>query len=279
MTSGKPANWGDLGIRTLSALVLVPVVIACIWLGGIWFQLFVLLLLTLVAREWVSIVHPGNLLQYVLHLASALFGTAFPTLFGVGIAVLTILGLALVAGLLVRFGNSKPSKWSYLGVCYVGFPAIALILLRSDPHYGALALLWICFIVWSADILAYFAGRIIGGPRLAPVISPKKTWAGLCGAVAGSTLASIIFAYFTHLNGIFALAVLAGGLALVEQAGDLFESALKRFHGVKDSGNLIPGHGGVIDRVDGLMAVAVVAAFIGFFHENGPGTAGGLLHW
>ena len=279
MSPATPSRWSDLGIRTLSALILIPIVIACIWFGGLWFQLFVLLLATLIAREWVSIVHPGNLLQYVLHLASALFGTAFPTLFGAGTAVLTILGLALVAGLLVRIGNSKRSKWSYLGVCYVGFPAIALILLRSDPDYGAWALLWICLIVWAADILAYFAGRIIGGPRLAPVISPKKTWAGLGGAVAGSTLASIIFASIAHLNGIFALAVLAGGLALVEQAGDLFESALKRFHGVKDSGSLIPGHGGVIDRVDGLIAVAVAAAFIGFFHENGLSTARGLLHW
>ena len=111
------------------------------------------------------------------------------------------------------------------------------------------------------------------------MISPKKTWAGLGGAVAGSTLVSSIFAYSFHLNGILTLAILAGCLAVVEQAGDLFESSLKRFHGVKDSGTLIPGHGGVIDRVDGLIAVAVAAALVGFLHGQGLNTARGLLQW
>ena len=175
--------------------------------------------------------------------------------------------------------DAEASKWSYFGIFYVGFPALALVLLRGDPDYGFAAILWIFLIVWSADTLAYFAGRIIGGPKLAPLISPKKTWAGLGGAVAGSALVSIIFAWITPLNGIWALAILAGCLALVEQAGDLFESSLKRFHGVKDSGTLIPGHGGVIDRVDGLIAVAVAAALIGIFRDQGVSAARGLLHW
>jgi phosphatidate cytidylyltransferase len=180
---------------------------------------------------------------------------------------------------MVRFGNAVSSKWSYLGICYVGFPALAFTLLRNDPGFGFAAILWIFLIVWAADSLAYFAGRTIGGPKLAPMISPKKTWAGLGGAVAGSTLVSSIFAYTFHLNGILALAILAGCLAVVEQAGDLFESSLKRFHGVKDSGALIPGHGGVIDRVDGLIAVAVTAALIGLLHGQGVSAARGLLQW
>ena len=97
-----------------------------------------------------------------------------------------------------------------------------MVLLRADPDYGFFAILWIFLIVWSADSLAYFAGRIIGGPKLAPLISPKKTWAGLGGAVAGSALISIIFSCVSQMNGMWALAFLAGGLALVEQAGDLF---------------------------------------------------------
>jgi len=189
------------------------------------------------------------------------------------------LALALISAIMACFGNAVSSKWSYLGICYVGFPALAFTLLRNDPDFGFAAVLWIFLIVWAADILAYFAGRIIGGPKLAPMISPKKTWAGLGGAVAGSTLVSSIFAYVFNLNGVLALAILAGCLAVVEQAGDLFESALKRFHGVKDSGALIPGHGGVIDRVDGLIAVAIAAALIGFLHNQGVSTARGLLHW
>jgi phosphatidate cytidylyltransferase len=279
MTPVKRANWSDLGTRTLSALILIPAVIACAWFDGIWFRGFVLLLAGLIAYEWVSIVHHKNIAQYALHLASAICGTLLPDMYGPQIALLGILGLALISGLMVRFGNAVSSKWSYLGICYVGFPALAFTLLRNDPDFGFAAVLWIFLIVWAADILAYFAGRIIGGPKLAPMISPKKTWAGLGGAVAGSTLVSSIFAYAFHLNGVLALAILAGCLAVVEQAGDLFESSLKRFHGVKDSGALIPGHGGVIDRVDGLIAVAIAAALIGFLHNQGVSTARGLLHW
>ena len=276
MTSAK---WGDLGLRTASAVVLIPAVIACAWFGGIWFKGFVLLFAGLIAHEWTSIVHPRNLAQYALHMGAALCGAILPGLLGVGIALLVILGLAVVSIFMTRNERSGSSKWSYFGIFYVGFPALALILLRGDSHYGFAAILWVFLVVWSADILAYFAGRLIGGPKLAPMISPKKTWAGLGGAVAGSALVSFIFACVTQLNGIWTLAILAGGLAVVEQAGDLFESSLKRFHGVKDSGRLIPGHGGVIDRVDGLIAVAVAAALIGVFHEQGANAARGLLRW
>jgi phosphatidate cytidylyltransferase len=224
-------------------------------------------------------VHPKNLAQYALHLGAAFSGAVLLDWVGVGIASLVILGLALVSILMARKEDSDAPKWRYFGIFYVGFPALALILLRGDAHYGFAAILWVFLVVWSADTLAYFAGRIIGGPKLAPVISPKKTWAGLGGAVAGSALVSFIFACVTQLNGIWTLAILAGCLAIVEQAGDLFESSLKRFHGVKDSGQLIPGHGGVIDRVDGLIAVAVAAALIGVFHEQGANAARGLLRW
>jgi phosphatidate cytidylyltransferase len=279
MTSVKSPNWSDLGTRTASALALIPAVIASEWLGGVWFQVFVLVLSGLVAHEWTAIVHPRKGAQYALHMASAICGSFALSLFSAEIAFLAIMGLAFMSALLVRFGGASSSKWSYLGIFYVGFPALGLVLLRDDPEYGFAAVLWIFLIVWAADILAYFAGRIIGGPKLAPSISPKKTWAGLGGAVAGSALVSIIFAYAAQLNGILLLASIAGCLAVVEQAGDLFESSLKRFHGVKDSGKLIPGHGGVIDRVDGLIAVAVAAALFGLFRSGGLNAARGLLHW
>jgi len=117
--------------------------------------------------------------------------------------------------------------------------------------------------VWVADSLAYFAGRIIGGPKLAPRVSPKKTWAGLGGAMVGSALAAAAVGLWLGLPGVAVLALLAAVLAIVEQAGDLFKSAMKRHYGVKDSGRLIPGHGGVIDRVDGLVAVAMEHAGAG----------------
>jgi phosphatidate cytidylyltransferase len=279
MSNPTSARWGDLGIRAASAFVLVPLVLACDWAGGVWFHLFAITFGCAVAHEWVRMVFPNSHLQYALHMSAAFGAVLVPESFGVGTALGVIFIVAIVSGLLARFGDAPTSKWSYLGICYVGFPTIAFIILREDPNYGVLALLWIFLTVWTADILAYFAGRTIGGPKLAPRISPKKTWAGLGGAIVGSALASMVFTYFTGLHGVAVLAFLAGLLAIVEQAGDLFESSLKRFYGVKDSGRLIPGHGGIIDRVDGLIAVVVVAAIIGLYRSNGTNAAHGLLVW
>jgi phosphatidate cytidylyltransferase len=125
-----------------------------------------------------------------------------------------------------------------------------------------LTMMWLFAVVWAADICAYFTGRLIGGPKLAPKISPKKTWAGLWGAVAGGFIIGIAAAYAGGSASLFLAAALGAILALVEQGGDLFESALKRHHGVKDSGRLIPGHGGVLDRVDGLVAAALFLALV-----------------
>jgi phosphatidate cytidylyltransferase len=132
-------------------------------------------------------------------------------------------------------------------------------------------------VVWATDTFAYFAGRMFGGPKLAPVLSPKKTWSGLIGGMVGAAIVSSVYAA-TWFPSWIALAVVAAALAVVAQIGDIFESALKRNYGVKDSGYLIPGHGGVLDRVDGLVAVAAVAAIVGFArHSNG--LAEGLLLW
>lgn len=279
MTASNSAKWGDLAIRSASAIALIPMVIACVWLGGYWFLAFVAALGCLIGHEWTSIVHPGSSLQYVLHIASALSGALLTHFFGVGLAISVIFGLSLISGLMVRFCEGPKSTWSYLGILYTGFPTISFMVLRADPKYGFAAILWVFVIVWSADILAYFAGRIIGGPKLAPRISPKKTWAGLAGAVFGSAAASLVYSYFIHLADGIVPTLFAGALALVEQAGDLFESSLKRHFGVKDSGRLIPGHGGVIDRVDGLIAAIIVAAALGLYRGQGVSAAQGLLFW
>ncbi len=279
MNTSPSPKWDDLGIRVGSAALLIPLVLFCDWAGGFWFHLFAFLLGIMIAYEWTKIVHARSQLQLALHVGAAVAGISLPETFGVWHAVLAVVALALASSLAARFADRPASNWSYIGVCYVGFPVIALIVLRSDSLYGTLAVLWVFVIVWAADIMAYFAGRTIGGPKLAPTISPKKTWAGLGGAVAGSAVASAAFAYFAQLEGVVLLTLLAGALAIVEQGGDLFESALKRSFDVKDSGRLIPGHGGVIDRVDGLVAVSVAAVLIGFFRQNGEYAAQGLLIW
>lgn len=274
-----PAKWGDLGVRFLSAMVLIPAVLIDVWAGGIWFEVFVALLAVLMAYEWAILTHRQSSLQFALHSAAAMTGALLPREAGVDGALIAVLSLWVLSAIAARVQNPGNAVWAYLGVPYVGLPAIALVLLRNDPTHGTAAIIWVMVTVWAADTFAYFTGRIIGGPKLAPRISPKKTWAGLFGAIAGSALASAVFAWVTGYPGVLILTSIAGAFAVVEQAGDLFKSAWKRHYGVKDSGRLIPGHGGVIDRVDGLVAVAVAAAIVGYLHSDIGATGRGLLAW
>ena len=273
------AKWGDLGIRALSAAVLIPAVLADVWAGGIWFHLFVALIGILMALEWVTIVHGGSPVQFALHAAAAMCGALLPLDIGLGGGLLAIAVLAAIScAVAVAEGGAGP-KWRYLGVFYVALPPIALVMLREDPVHGIAAIVMVMLMVWAADTFAYFAGRIIGGPKLAPRISPRKTWAGLLGAMAGSALAAFGVAKMMGLQAVLILVLIAALLAIVEQAGDLFKSAMKRHYDVKDSGRLIPGHGGVIDRVDGLVAVATAAAIIGALRAGVDHAGSGLLIW
>lgn len=278
-TSPPAPKWGDLGVRALSAVVLIPAVLVDVWVGGIWFYLLVALIGILMAQEWVAIVHKDNPLQFALHAAGAMCGALLPLNIGlagglVSIAVLTALSVA--AALRAEPGGPW---WRYLGVPYVSLPPIAFVVLRNDPAFGVAAIVLVMLMVWAADTLAYFAGRIIGGPKLAPRISPKKTWAGMGGAMAGSALAALVVGLALGLPGLGMLLFVAALLAVVEQGGDLFKSAMKRHYGVKDSGRLIPGHGGVIDRVDGLVAVAIAAALIGAARAGLAHAGAGILIW
>lgn len=270
-------KWGDLGTRVLSAAVLIPAVILDVWAGGVWFTAFAALVGVLMALEWVTIVHKGEPVQFALHAAAAISGAVLPLEAGIVATLLVIAGFSALS--VAMAATAGGSIWRFLGVPYVSLPALALVLLRHDEGYGLIAIIWVMVTVWAADSLAYFAGRIIGGPKLAPRLSPKKTWAGLGGAIAGSAAGSVLVALWAGLPGVVVLAILAGMLAVVEQAGDLFKSAMKRHFGVKDSGRLIPGHGGIIDRVDGLVTVACVAALIGSAKAGAAAAAAGLLVW
>jgi phosphatidate cytidylyltransferase len=273
------AKWGDLGVRALSAAVLIPAVLADVWAGGIWFHLFVALIGILMAMEWVTIVHRGSPVQFALHAAGAMCGALLPLDVGLGGGLIAIAVLAALSAALAFHEDGAGAKWRYLGVVYVSIPPIALVMLREDPFHGIAAIVLVMLMVWFADTFAYFAGRIIGGPKLAPRISPKKTWAGLIGAMAGSALAAFAVAKTLGLQSALILVLVAAVLAIVEQAGDLFKSAMKRHYGVKDSGRLIPGHGGVIDRVDGLVAVATAAAIIGAARAGVEHAGTGILVW
>lgn len=281
--SGEPApaaaKWGDLGIRALSAAVLIPAVLADVWAGGIWFHLFVALIGILMAQEWVNIVHKDNPLQFALHAAGAMCGALLPLDIGLAGGLLAIAVLTALSAAAARRDDPQGPAWRYLGVPYVSLPPIALVVLRDDPAYGVASIVLVMLMVWAADTLAYFAGRIIGGPKLAPRISPKKTWAGMGGAMVGSAMAALGVGIALGVPALWMLLLVAALLAVVEQAGDLFKSAMKRHYGVKDSGRLIPGHGGVIDRVDGLVAVATAAALIGTLRAGMEHAGAGILIW
>jgi phosphatidate cytidylyltransferase len=278
-TAPVVSKWSDLGVRALSAVILIPAVMLDVWVGGIWFHLFAALVGVLMAHEWVTIVHRQNQVQFALHAAAAMCGALLPLDAGIMGALGAIAILAAASIALAAITEPGGPVWRLLGVAYVGLPPVALVVLRNDAEWGVAAIIWVMVTVWAADSLAYFAGRIIGGPKLAPRLSPKKTWAGLGGAMAGSAIAAFVLGVALGLAGLLALAFFAALLAIVEQGGDLFKSAMKRHYGVKDSGNLIPGHGGVIDRVDGLVAVAAVAALIGVLRAGVEHAGGGILLW
>jgi phosphatidate cytidylyltransferase len=238
-------NWGDLRLRMASAAILAPIAFFCIWVGKTpWAMLIGLGTLGL-AVEWVQLCK-RPLLSWQ--------GMAVMTLV-MGACASALLGAPVYAVLLVVIGTA--AMWALsgvlaLGVIYVGLPCVALIWVRADPLAGQTNILLLILVVWATDIGAYLAGRLIGGAKLAPRISPGKTWSGAAGGLLAAILVGLSIAPRA--------ALVAAGLSLVAQAGDLLESGIKRHFGVKDSGWLIPGHGGLLDRLDGVLAASLLAA-------------------
>jgi phosphatidate cytidylyltransferase len=275
----EPAKWRDLGLRVASAVVLIPIILWVNWLGSVWYAVLVGLMAGFMAVEWVKLIHAGRPVQLALYLAAAVASTVLPWMAGPAVALMAILALWVGSVVQRQIAGKPHSFWSIIGVPYVGLSALVLMILRGDPQFGAIAIYWLLFVVWGADTLAYFAGRLIGGPKLLPSISPKKTWAGLIGAIVGGILCSALFARVAGLDTLLWFCSIGAILAIVEQAGDFFESALKRSAGVKDSSALIPGHGGMLDRVDGLVAAAAVAALIGCVRAGISAPGKGILLW
>jgi phosphatidate cytidylyltransferase len=253
-------------LRLLSALALVPIALGIVVAGGWIYAAFVGLLAILMALEW-------------RRLSEARFGREYGRLaggvaLGVGLAatILAALGrpreavacvaLGMVLAVVLARTRATAPLWASIGVALVGLPAVALVWLRAIPEVGLDLLLWLLIVVWTTDTAAYVVGRRVGGPRLAPVVSPGKTWSGLGGGVIGASLASVITGWALGSERLLQLAGLGAVFALLAQLGDLAESMLKRRAGVKDSGSLIPGHGGVLDRVDGLLLTAPALALL-----------------
>jgi phosphatidate cytidylyltransferase len=251
-------------LRVVSALALLPISLAMVVLGGWGFAGFVELAVVLMALEWsrLTSLRFDRRSGWVAGGAVLAVGVTATLLIAAGrpeAALGCLLGGALLSGL-VAWVAGGPPLWTGLGVGYVGLPALALIWLRTVPELGLGLLIWLLVVVWTTDTAAYFAGRSLGGPRLAPAISPGKTWSGLCGGMLGAALTGALAAWLLGSGRLLQAAGLGALLALIAQLGDLTESAFKRLAGVKDSGTLIPGHGGVLDRLDGLLFAAPALA-------------------
>lgn len=274
-TSGR-SPLTNLQVRILSAAVLGIAVLAVVWVGGTACRVLAAALAGIVFYEWAamrrqpsSAEHRWLAAAWVALVAVCLVaGLAAKWLFG---AIVVAVGVTALHGWLRR-----QSLWYASGVAYATVSAVTLALLRGDDRSGLLAMLFLFAVVWATDVLAYFVGRAVGGPKLAPSISPGKTWSGAVGGAAGGLLAGLVFAALAGWGVVWAGAV-AIVLAVVSQLGDLLESSLKRRQGVKDSSRLIPGHGGLMDRVDGLVAAAWALYVIGVVFGSGNNPASGLV--
>ena len=213
-----------------------------------------------------------------LALAAAYFGGPLFSLFWIlaGAGVLWEWMGLVAAG---RLSPSEKRLWLAGGALYAAVLAAAPILLRRDPEFGFVAIVLLFAVVWMTDIAAYFAGRLIGGPKLWPRASPKKTWSGALVGTAAAVMAAAAVAHAAGVGNLAAIAVLSLALSVASQIGDLFESSIKRRFGAKDASKLIPGHGGLMDRLDGFVAAAAVAAVIGLARGGLNAPSRGLLIW
>ncbi len=252
----------DIALRAVSAIILAPAAVLAIWAGGLWFLALMLAACAMLAVEWATM----SAAKAWRVMAGAV---AFGLVAGVVAAHAGQLSLALVmlvfgavaAGLFARNRGQEALDAAY-GVLYLGWPAVLLIWLRDVDSPSGLAWTVSAFVIaWASDIMAYLVGSLVGGPKLWPRFSPNKTWSGFIGGLGAGTVAGALLATFLDMGiGPFWGAALGLAAALATMAGDLWESALKRRYGVKDAGKLIPGHGGLLDRVDGLMFAVVVVA-------------------
>ncbi len=256
-----PADASALRTRVVSALILAPVALAAAYFGSPVWDALVAVMAAFMAWEWARLCDGGRLSRVgAVSVAIAPGVVAVGAFWGVIPALVIVAVGVVLIGASANLGSARSPIWLAAGIAYVGMPCLAMAWLRAMPGDGLAALLWVLALVWATDTGAYVAGRGIGGPKLASRISPNKTWAGLIGGMIAAAAVGLAAAFLVPDVPAWIAVPLSAALAVVEQAGDLFESAVKRHFGVKDSGRLIPGHGGVLDRVDGLLAVSLAAA-------------------
>jgi phosphatidate cytidylyltransferase len=267
----------ELALRVCSALVLVPLALATAYLGDWPFAVFWGVAAMGVLWEWTSLV-AGTDRRFVLMTGAASLALALALVVS-GLPLPAVIVLAIGTLAAASLAPAERRLWIAGGIPYAGALGLAPIVLRSDREDGFLAVIFLFAVVWTTDIAAYFIGRAAGGPKLLPQVSPNKTWSGAIGGTLAAVVVALALAKTAALAGLFAIAMLAIVLSVSAQAGDVFESFLKRRFGAKDSSHLIPGHGGLMDRLDGFVTASVVAALIGLARGGFEAPGRGLLVW
>ncbi|SOH93598.1 phosphatidate cytidylyltransferase [Monaibacterium marinum] len=257
------SKFADLRLRLISALVLAGVALVVFLFGGLWSAVLLAIGTGAMVWEWREMVvgqgqglRPPGILMIAVAAIAVIVSDQFNPITGMAV---------LVVGTLISAAWERERlRFTVTGALYIGVAMICIEALRADSRFGFLAVLWLVLVVVAVDVGGYFGGRVFGGPKLWQRVSPKKTWSGLIGSVGCAQFVGFIFALVVGLSYPAEVALMSALVALVAVGGDLVESAAKRFFGVKDSSRLMPGHGGILDRLDGLMAAAILVAVVSF---------------
>jgi phosphatidate cytidylyltransferase len=272
---GQGGQGSNLLARIAAALVLAPIAILCAYIGGwLWIALVTLATIGLFI-EWQLVIGASREIPATAGGTIALLIAGILLAFGRIESAVLILGLGLVAVVVLAPSHRA---WSGAGLVYAAAAQLASVLVRLDHVEGLAALILVLLVVWVTDIGGYFAGRGIGGPKLWPRVSPNKTWAGAVGGFAASLMVASGFAAF-GFGKTWPMLLLGAALSIASQLGDLFESAVKRHFGVKDSSHIIPGHGGLMDRLDGFVAAIILAAIFGLLRGGLDGVGRAIMVW
>lgn len=276
LTGAQSSRQREIVLRVVSAAALAALALGATILSPWTLLVLVIAAGGLIAWEWGRLTR-GNSLD-----ATALLAAGSVTVLAISVAVGRpaygfFFLLAAAAATIWFTGGAFSRAWALAGLLYAALPASSLVFLRGDEMLGAAAVIYLFIVAWTTDTASYAAGHFIGGPKLAPRISPHKTWSGFLAGVLAPSLVGIVFATVLKSGSAVRLALVSVGLALACQAGDLLESWVKRRFGAKDSSQLIPGHGGLLDRIDGLMMAAVLAGLIALRNPAAPGHS--LLVW
>jgi phosphatidate cytidylyltransferase len=276
-SDSKRLSGSNLALRILSALVLGPLALLTAWVGDWPFALFWIVAALAVFWEWSALVVGSPHRLMFSSAAGAIAVAGVLTWLAKPVVALLMVGLGALAAAI--FAPVERRVWVTLGVGYAGAMLLAPMFLRADNTYGFAVIVLLFAIIWTTDVLGYFAGRAVGGPKLLPAVSPNKTWSGAIAGTGGAMVAALLVASLFGSFNVLAILIIAFVLSVLAQFGDLFESWVKRQFGAKDASQLIPGHGGVMDRLDGFWAAAVAACIIGILRGGFDGPARGLLLW